>query len=38
MGRFSHEALDPAVPSGATGVFGQGRAKGAAVFGKLEGA
>src|SRR6186713_773456 len=29
---------DPAVPTGATSVFSQGRAKGAAVFGKLEGA
>jgi secreted PhoX family phosphatase len=29
---------DPAVPTGATSVFNQGRAKGAAVFGKLEGA
>jgi uncharacterized protein len=29
---------DPAVPAGATSVFSQGRAKGAAVFGKLEGA
>jgi uncharacterized protein len=29
---------DPAAPTGATSVFSQGRAKGAAVFGKLEGA
>jgi hypothetical protein len=29
---------DPATPTGATSVFSQGRLKGAAVFGKLEGA